>query len=173
MPNEPIAHLVWLQGRRAADDVEDYYEVARPGDKSVDGSDPFPVYVSLPHLAKPADGAIGGLIDRYWDLAYAEGQEGRQFDTPSGDAQRARYDLDRAIAALGAGTVAQEPVAWLWENPSFGKELMFKEPRATIDAQGWTGRPLYAAPPPPAAVQEPGPVKVTAPSPETNVRGSE
>ncbi|NTG01835.1 hypothetical protein G6L30_17090 [Agrobacterium rhizogenes] len=55
IPNEPIAHLVWLQGRRAADDVEDYYEVARPGDKSVDGSDPFPVYVALPHLAKPVD----------------------------------------------------------------------------------------------------------------------
>ncbi|NTJ46843.1 hypothetical protein G6K93_07425 [Agrobacterium rhizogenes] len=47
IPNEPIAHLVWLQGRRAADDVEDYYEVARPGDKSVDGSDPFPVYAAL------------------------------------------------------------------------------------------------------------------------------
>ncbi|NTG07185.1 hypothetical protein [Rhizobium rhizogenes] len=56
MPNEPIAHLVWLQGRRAADDVEDYYEVARPGDKSVDGSDPFPVYAAVPHLAKPVDG---------------------------------------------------------------------------------------------------------------------
>jgi len=46
MPNEPIAHLVWLQGRRAPDDVEDYYEVARPGDTSVDGSDPFPVYAA-------------------------------------------------------------------------------------------------------------------------------
>jgi hypothetical protein len=45
---QPIAHLVWLQGRRAADDVEDYYEVARPGDKSVDGSDPFPVYAAPP-----------------------------------------------------------------------------------------------------------------------------
>ena len=44
---KPIAHLVWRQYLRAVDDVEDYYEVARPGDKSVDGSDPFPVY-SLP-----------------------------------------------------------------------------------------------------------------------------
>lgn len=44
MSEKPVCHLVWLQGRRAADDVEDYYEVARPGDKSVDGSDPFPVY---------------------------------------------------------------------------------------------------------------------------------
>lgn len=47
---KPVAHLVWLQGRRAADDVEDYYEVARPGDKSVDGSDPFPVYATPPAL---------------------------------------------------------------------------------------------------------------------------
>lgn len=42
--HKPVAHLVWLQGRRAPDDVEDYYEVARPGDKCVDGSPPFPVW---------------------------------------------------------------------------------------------------------------------------------
>jgi len=40
----PVAHLVWLQGRPTIDDVVDYYEVARPGDKSVDGSKPLPVY---------------------------------------------------------------------------------------------------------------------------------
>lgn len=40
---KPIAHLVW-QRADLGDDVEAYYEVARPGDKSVDGSDPFPVY---------------------------------------------------------------------------------------------------------------------------------
>lgn len=45
---DPVAHLVWRQARRAADDVEDYFEVARPGDKCVDGSDPFPVYLSAP-----------------------------------------------------------------------------------------------------------------------------
>jgi hypothetical protein len=44
---KPIAHLVWLQGRRSADDVEDYYEVARAGDKCADGSEPFPVYAAL------------------------------------------------------------------------------------------------------------------------------
>lgn len=50
---KPIAHLVWLQGRRSADDVEDYYEVARIGDKSVDGSDPFPVYaLPVPALSE-------------------------------------------------------------------------------------------------------------------------
>lgn len=42
--HKPVAHLVWLQGRRAIDDIEDYYEVARPGDKCVDGSPPFPVW---------------------------------------------------------------------------------------------------------------------------------
>ncbi len=45
MIEKPVCFLVWKQGRRAVDDVEDYYEVARPGDKSVDGSDPFPVYM--------------------------------------------------------------------------------------------------------------------------------
>lgn len=53
MSEEPICHLVWLQGRRAADDVEDYYEVARPGDKSADGSDPFPVYSKTPSNSEP------------------------------------------------------------------------------------------------------------------------
>jgi hypothetical protein len=46
---KPIAYLVWMQARLAIDDVEDYYEVARPGDKSVDGSEPFPVYEHTQH----------------------------------------------------------------------------------------------------------------------------
>lgn len=46
IPGEPICHLVWKQARIAIDDVQDYYEVARPGDQSVDGSDPFPVYAA-------------------------------------------------------------------------------------------------------------------------------
>lgn len=41
---KPLAYVVWRQGRRGADDVEDYYEVAGPGDISADGSDPFPVF---------------------------------------------------------------------------------------------------------------------------------
>lgn len=45
MSEKPVCYLVWKQFLRAADDVEDYYEVARPGDKCVDGSDPFPVYM--------------------------------------------------------------------------------------------------------------------------------
>lgn len=45
---KPIAHLVWLQAYNGIDDVHDYYEVARLGDKCVDGSDPFPVYATPP-----------------------------------------------------------------------------------------------------------------------------
>lgn len=45
-----VAHLVWKQGLRAIDDLEDYYEVARDGEKSADGSEPFPVYApSIPN----------------------------------------------------------------------------------------------------------------------------
>lgn len=64
MSEDAICHLVWRQFRRAADDVEDYYEVARPGDKCVDGSEPFPVYMrSVPEgfllvPAKPTDEMI-------------------------------------------------------------------------------------------------------------------
>ncbi|NTG94216.1 hypothetical protein [Rhizobium rhizogenes] len=46
LPGEPVCHLVWRQARIAADDVQDYYDVARPGDKCVDGSEPFPVYAT-------------------------------------------------------------------------------------------------------------------------------
>lgn len=59
---QPVAHLVWLQGRRAIDDVEDYYEVARPGDKSVDGSDPFPVYAALVPPAVPGEDDTRDLL---------------------------------------------------------------------------------------------------------------
>ncbi len=55
-------------------------------------------------------------------------------------------DASREVAALPF--LPGEPVAWLWEHPSYGKELMFKEPRATIDAGGWTVRPLYTSPTP-------------------------
>lgn len=56
--SEPVAHLVWRQYLRAADDVEDYYEVARPGDKCVDGSAPFPVYTHPPRTT-PVPALVG------------------------------------------------------------------------------------------------------------------
>lgn len=64
---KPIAHLVWLQGRRGPDDVEDYYEVARPGDKCVDGSDPFPVFARPSALLLEAEMALE-LVQQYDDL---------------------------------------------------------------------------------------------------------
>jgi hypothetical protein len=53
---KPIAHLVWMQSFNGIDDVHDYYEVARPGDKCVDGSDPFPVWDRPVHFPS-ADGS--------------------------------------------------------------------------------------------------------------------
>ena len=47
-PVKPVCHLVWMQGMRGPDDVEDYFLVAEPGDKGVDGSDAFPVYAAPP-----------------------------------------------------------------------------------------------------------------------------
>lgn len=43
---------------------------------------------------------ISDLIDRYWDLAYAEGRENRQHDTKNGDAQDCRMEIDDHIETL-------------------------------------------------------------------------
>lgn len=40
------------------------------------------------------------LVDRYWDLAYAEGAEGRTHDTPAGDAARTRQALEDELTRL-------------------------------------------------------------------------
>ena len=40
------------------------------------------------------------LIDRYWDLAYAEGAEKRDHDTAAGDAGRTRHEINEAIEKL-------------------------------------------------------------------------
>lgn len=39
-------------------------------------------------------------IDRYWNLAYAEGVEGRTHDTKDGDAQKTSMEIDRLINEL-------------------------------------------------------------------------
>ena len=43
---------------------------------------------------------ISELIDRYWDLAYAEGMEKRTFDTINGDASNVRHQIDNYIDHL-------------------------------------------------------------------------
>lgn len=43
---------------------------------------------------------IHDLLDRYWQLAYAEGRENRQHDTENGDAQECRSAIEREIERL-------------------------------------------------------------------------
>ncbi|NTG61797.1 hypothetical protein G6L45_16065 [Agrobacterium rhizogenes] len=242
IPNEPIAHLVWLQGRRAADDVEDYYEVARPGDKSVDGSDPFPVYAALPHLAKPVDGErLAKAAEDGWNACrrqvyllsedYTERTHAlKGVDTVEGNFYRGQYDVAKSFAkafsafeakdcdyfkqidcaALGAGTVAQGPSDGAIyaavskrrisdrENAAINRDLASKLTAASQEPLGYASdyglgklaskahwyclsvskakeneyvHPLYAAPPPPAAVQEPVAVKDATHSPQTSAMG--
>lgn len=45
---EAVCYLTWHQGFRAPDDCEEYVVVAKPGDKSCDGSPAFPVYAAPP-----------------------------------------------------------------------------------------------------------------------------
>ena len=84
-PGKPICHLVWRQGCLAIDDVADYYEVARKGDKSVDGSDPFPVYrvAPPPPAAVQEPGAVKALEWTEWK----SGQRGWQANTVLGQYQ--------------------------------------------------------------------------------------
>lgn len=50
------------------------------------------------------------LIAQYWNLAYAEGKEGRTHDTEAGDAQRVWHEIKDAIAALEAAKLEAKPV---------------------------------------------------------------
>lgn len=44
------------------------------------------------------------LIDRYWDLAFAEGADRRDHDTVSGDANTTRREIGIVIQQLVDGT---------------------------------------------------------------------
>jgi hypothetical protein len=55
--------------------------------------------------------ALVALIDRYWDLAYAEGKEGRSRDTENGDAQTCWYEINKLIRALAAPATDHIPDA--------------------------------------------------------------
>lgn len=66
------------------------------------------------------------LIGQYWDLAYAEGKEGRTTDTPNGDAQRTLAaieaklgDMSRLAALAGAAQDADE-LSRLYELAGYG-----------------------------------------------------
>lgn len=67
------------------------------------------------------------LIDEYWDLAHAEGKEGRDHDTADGAAGRCRHRLQSAVASLAAG--AQPPQAPL--------HVTYGVYRQTAGKSGW------------------------------------
>lgn len=52
--------------------------------------------------------ALQEHIDRYWELAYAEGREGRKHDTKDGDAMRCRHEIERSIRTIAAQAPAPE-----------------------------------------------------------------
>jgi hypothetical protein len=43
---------------------------------------------------------LNTLLDRYWNLAHAEGAEGRQHDTARGDAHACRREIERLVGKL-------------------------------------------------------------------------
>jgi len=56
---------------------------------------------------------LDALIDRYWELAYAEGKEGRDHDTEDGAAQQCRMEIDAGLAELRRDA---ERYRWLRDN---------------------------------------------------------
>lgn len=60
---------------------------------------------------QPAHRPVMDLVDKYWELAYAEGKEGRNHDTKNGDAQLTRHLIQQALS-----TDTAEPVAWMYPD---------------------------------------------------------
>ncbi|SDQ43476.1 hypothetical protein [Pseudoxanthomonas sp. CF125] len=79
------------------------------------------------------------LIDRYWDLAYAEGKEGRDYDTEEGDAALCRYEIEKALRELatpsraGGGEVGAIETAPFYYERGGGA----KQDAATGYCNGW------------------------------------
>jgi len=59
----------------------------------------------------PSEQVLLDLIERYWDIAYAEGQRGATTDNPDGDANRTLYEIRKAIDALAASQAPAAPQA--------------------------------------------------------------
>ena len=51
--------------------------------------------------AQPSDIArLQDLIDTYWNVAFAEGKEGRDYDTEDGAAQQCRHEINTILKRL-------------------------------------------------------------------------
>lgn len=59
---------------------------------------------------------ISDLIDRYWQLAYAEGAAGATTDTEAGDAQECRSAIDAVVAAFLAAESRCEALVEALQN---------------------------------------------------------
>lgn len=55
-----------------------------------------PTVVTVESIVKD----LQASVDRYWELAYAEGQEGRTHDTENGDASLCRYEIEKGLREL-------------------------------------------------------------------------
>lgn len=94
---------------------------------------------------------LAELLHQYFELGVAEGREGRNHDTETGDAQRVLSEIEAEIAALSTDA---EPVFWyrplndgLYEGPVYASSIGGKMLR---DEKPGEWHPLYAAPPAPA-----------------------
>jgi len=79
---------------------------------------------------------IHDLLDRYWQLAYAEGRENRQHDTENGDAQECRSAIEGEIERLRKALepFAVEAPAHLKDEDSFQLWTDTGSIRAALDA---------------------------------------
>lgn len=107
--------------------------------------------------------ALMALVDRYWELAYAEGKEGRDHDTEAGEAQAVLSEIRssaRALAAIPAGQakpIVQQaggvPEGWRKGMAVAASILESNAGPATRKAAADGLRNLLAASPSPSAVQ--------------------
>lgn len=94
------------------------------------------------------------LIDHYWDLAYAEGKEGRSTDTSNGDAQDTRHAIDATLEAQSAQIAdlkraldtarhdameeaAQAPHVWRFRSPQARGWMPWQLGPAPDDMGAW------------------------------------
>ena len=59
---------------------------------------------------------LGELIVEYWEIAYAEGKEGRTEDTPSGSAQKCWTEIWKCLCDVAEPPRATASVMDVWEQ---------------------------------------------------------
>jgi len=83
--------------------------------------------------------ALLELIAEYWNLAYAEGKEGRNHDTPDGAAQRTLSAIEAALASL---VREREELSWNTDLSAMPKDrkicVIWKDLYSDNDAGGPT-----------------------------------